>query len=132
MSNSLTKYKDFDTVDEILGKWFDKPHDLMDDCKNKDIFPSRWEEAPNGYKAVCRTVGIRPEDIKVVLKNDYVQVSGKSVVDAHDYSVSCNLPIGLKMRDRIESIDYRAQDGITIIYLNVKKEFKKGIDIRRL
>ncbi|WP_368489841.1 hypothetical protein [Clostridium sp. BJN0013] len=132
MSNSLTKYKDFDTVDEILGKWFGEPHNLMDNCNNKDISPGRWEEVPNGYKAVCKTVGIRPEDIKVVLKNDYIEVSGKSVVDNHDYSVSCNLPVGLKMRDKVESIDYRAQDGITIIYLNVKKEFKKGIDIRRI
>ncbi|WP_333859284.1 hypothetical protein [Clostridium sp.] len=132
MSNSITKYKDFNTVDEILNKWFNKSNNLTDDCGSKDIYPSRWEEAPNGYKAVCRTVGIRPEDVSVVLKNDYVQVSGKSVVDSHDYSVSCNLPIGLKMRDRIESIDYRAQDGITIIYLNVKKESKEGINIRRI
>ncbi|MFL0194478.1 hypothetical protein ACJDU8_02660 [Clostridium sp. WILCCON 0269] len=132
MSNSLTKYHDFDTVDELLGKWFGEPKNLVVNCKNKDMSPVCWEEAPNGYKATCRTVGIRPEDVKVILKDDNIHVSGKSVLDNYDYCVSYNLPLDWNIRNNIECIDYRTQDGITIVYLNVKKGFKKGIDIRRI
>lgn len=130
MTNFITDFSsDFD---EILGGWFGKPQHLVFNCKNKDMNPVYWEKTDNGYKATCRTVGIRPEDVKVVLENNYIHIEGSTDFDGYNYSTSFNLPIVEDVRDNIKDIKYKVQDGITIIYLNVNKQLKQIVDIKRI
>lgn len=130
MNNFLGNFND-DFEDFVEG-WFGKPINLQFSVKNKDMNPAFWEKTGKGYKCTIRTVGIRPSEVKVELKDDHVHIEGKSKLDNYDYSQSMDLPIVEDVRDNLKDIKYKSQDGITIIYLNVNRPQKKEIKIEQL
>mgnify|MGYP001002061733 CR=1 FL=1 len=115
-----------------LFNGFLKPMHLKFNCINQDMRPIYFEKTKNGYKATCRSVGISAKDISVTLKEDYIHLEGKSIMDEHEYSTSCDIPLLDDIRDNIENIRYKTENGITIIYINTKKKIKQMIDIQRI
>lgn len=104
--------------------WEEKVHDPdTDDCTyNKKM----------GYKAVCRTVGISPDDVKVTQEDYGICVQGKTEVDGKEYSQYMELPISEDIMANITGIDYKTENGLTYIYLKVQSPDKKKIEIRKL
>lgn len=130
MNNFLSNFDD--EVQDLVEGWFGKPVNLQFSVKNKDMNPAFWEKTDEGYKCTIRTVGIRPSEVKVELKNDCVHIEGKSKLDDYEYSQNMDLPIVEDVRDNLKDIKYKSQDGITIIYLNVNRPQKKEIKIEQL
>jgi len=132
MTSFLGNFNDsFEDLFDTKG-WFGNPINLQFSVKNKDMNPAFWEKTDKGYKCTCRTVGIRPTEVKVELKDNCVHIEGKSKLDDYEYSQSMDLPIVEDVRDNLKDIKYKSQDGITIIYLNVNRPEKKEIKIEQL
>ena len=112
---------------------FDRPRNLIFNTPGtKDIHPACWEETENGYKAICRTVGINPDDVVVDVKEHCILVSGKTECDGIKYSTSYELPISEDILANIRNVEYKTINGITYIYLNVIRPEKREIKAVRI
>jgi HSP20 family molecular chaperone IbpA len=124
--------------DDFLG--FGEPHlDFYNCAGTKDISPAVWRKNKSNnnpnydeYVAICRSVGVRPSDIKVVVPDNenVIKISGETKTNWDTYNFSCELPIAKAIMDNIEKIECRSEDGLSYITLKVKKpEQKKKFDI---
>ena len=82
-----------------------------------------------GYKAICRTIGIREEDIKLELRNYGLCLDGTTDIGENRYSQHIELPISREVMKNIEEITYECRDGLTYIYLRMKKEYPREVPI---
>lgn len=98
----------------------------------KDMLPSYWQSTETGYKCTCKSIGIRPEDLSVELKDDYILVSGKSEVDGSTYDTYFELPVCEDVLNQLKGIKYKSENGLTFIYLDIDKPEKKKIEIKKL
>lgn len=124
--------------DDFFSWGFGKPTKLrFNTGKTYDVNPVYWEEIiegeeKKGYKSVCRTVGIDPEDVKVSLERNYIKVEGKTEYEGKTYSTYFEIPVSESVMADIENIKYITKNGLTYVYLYIKKpEFKK-ITIEKL
>ena len=83
-----------------------------------------------GYKAICRTIGIREEDIKLELRNYGLCLDGTTDIGENRYSQHIELPISREVMRNIEEITYECKDGLTYIYLRMKKEYPREVPIK--
>ena len=103
----------------------------------KDMMPAVWrdyfDENGNkiGYKAICRTVGVDESDVKIEIKENSLIVSGKTEYEGSIYSQYVELPIVEDVMSNIEKVDYKTKNGLTYIYLKVKKTEKKNFTINK-
>ena len=119
--------------DDFFTLGFDRPRKLTFTTPGtKDIYPANWKETDNGYKAVCRTVGINPDDVVVDVKENCILVSGKTEYDGIKYSTSYELPISEDILANIRNVEYKTINGITYIYLNVIRPEKREIKAVRI
>lgn len=138
-------YCDLDEVFENLVMGFGKPKNIKFNTPNtKDILPSYWskwevdtkdstEKIQKGYKCVCRTVGIDPEDIKITIEDYGICLDAKTVYDSEtQYTQHIELPISDSLISDIESISYHSKNGVTYIYLEMKKPEKKKVVINKI
>lgn len=115
--------------------------------KTKDMMPACWkvweEEVPTedgelnikekkGYKAICRTVGIDANDIKVTEEDYGICVQGETEVGGTKYSQYIELPISEDIMTNVKSIKYNSKDGLTFIYLEVDTPKKNKISIEKI
>lgn len=122
---------DFLDLEDIFG--FGKPLDLIYNTgKTKDMNPAYWSKTDKGYKAICRTVGIAPEDVKIEINDYNIVVSGETEYEGNVYNTSYKLPVSKEIIGDIKSIDYKTLNGLTYIYLFVETPEKKQIKINKI
>lgn len=119
--------------DDFFTLGFDKPRKLtFATPSTEDVYPVHWNSSENGYKAVCRTVGINPKDVTVDVKDGYILVSGETDYEGIKYSTSYELPISKDILANIRNVEYKTINGITYIYLNVIRPEKREIKAVRI
>ena len=111
---------------------FDDVTNLIFNNYTLDQHPVSWKKTDKGYKAICRTVGISPDDVSIEILNNGIRLSGETIVDDETYNVSYNIPISSKIMSNVEGITYEVKNGLTYIYLNVKTDEVKQIPISRI
>ena len=133
----------FEVFDEFFGNdflGFGKPYlDFYNCAGTKDIMPAVWKKNQSNndpkfdeYIAICRSVGVRPENIKVTVpdNSNAIKISGETKTNWDTYNFSCELPIAKAIMDNIEKIECKSEDGLSYITLKVKKiEQKKKFNI---
>ena len=121
----------YDFFDEVFG--FGKPFDLIYNTgKTKDMNPAYWSKTKNGYKAICRTVGIAPDDVKVEVNDCNIIIKGETKYEEDVYNTSYKLPISREIIGDVKSIDYKTLNGLTYIYLFVETPEKKKIQVNKI
>ena len=120
----------YDFFDEFL---FGKPANLVYNAgKTQDMNPAYWTKTENGYKAICRTVGIAPEDVVITINEYKIVVKGETEYEGVKYNTSFELPISKEIIGNVKSIDYKTLNGLTYIYLYVETPEKKKIKINKI
>lgn len=139
-------YYDFEDILKSLELGFGKPKNIKFNTPNtKDLLPSYWskweeqdkensgEKVQKGYKCVCRTVGINPEDINLTMEDYGICLDAKTIYDDEfQYTQHIELPISESIISDIKSINYRSKNGVTYIYLEMKKPEKKKVAINKI
>ena len=76
-----------------------------------------WVKTEKGYTTRIKTIGISPEDVKVVLEADknVIKVSGKTEFRGYVYETAFDVPLSDAFTQKIESMDYETKDGLTYI-----------------
>lgn len=98
-----------------------------------DQKPVKWNETETGFRAICRTVGVEPEDVSIEVVDGGIKLQGKTVIsDDEEYSVSYSMPIAQSIMNKIESIKYESKNGLTYIYLNLHEDVKKQIPVSKM
>ena len=131
-------YDDFSKeIDDFFG--FGRPRALRyNAAKTKDILPACWKEMKTeegdrvGYCAICRTVGISPDDVKVEAKDFGFTVSGETEYEGEKYTQYFELPISSEIMSNIEELKYKTVNGLTYIYLYMKKKEKNSLKIEKI
>lgn len=86
-----------------------------------DQKPVTFKKTDTGYKAICRTVGVNPDDVKVESKSDGICVSGETVVGDETYNAHYTIHIKPEIFCKIKGINYTSDNGITTIYIDLKE-----------
>ena len=121
----------YDFLDDFFG--FGKPFDLVYNTgKTKDMNPAYWSKTDKGYKAVCRTVGIAPDDVKVETDDCNIVVSGETEYEGNKYNTFYKIPISKEIMGDITNITYKTLNGLTYIQLYVETPEKKKIKINKI
>jgi len=93
----------------------------------KDMQPYRYQKTENGYIFVINTLGIGKNDVSVEITSQKgdpyrsLRVSGKTKMEKINFENNVDLAIRLITDEEIEDVAYEVKDGLTIIYLKVKK-----------
>lgn len=110
----------------------------LDTKDMKPISFKRWIEKDEngleierGAKAICRTVGIAPEDINVTLDGCCLIVDGKTETEDGDYSQHFEQSLSSSFVCSIKDVNFKSENGITTIYFELDKDSKK-INVKRL
>lgn len=131
MANISVFNHDFDDIFDAFG--FGRPFDLMFNVAGtKDMYPTNWVRTEDGYRCVCRTVGVNPEDVVVEVENNYILVSGESTYDNQTYNVSYKIPVANQTMNNIQEINYETKNGLTFIYVVTRLPEIKQIEVKRL
>ena len=130
----------FDTM--MMG--FGKPANIrFNTSYTKDTMPSYWskweveakdstEKINVGYKCICRTVGLSEDDVKVTMEDYGICVDGVTEYEGNKFTQHIELPISESVMADIEAINYKTVNGLTYIYLKMKKPEKKKVAIHRV
>ncbi len=112
---------------------FDDVENLMFTRPFKDMHPIKWVKFEDGYIGYCITTGIKPECVEVDAKDGYIQVKGytKDEEFGEEFSQSFSVKVNPDIYKNIESLDYTSKDGVTRIYLSVKKN-ENEIKVNRI
>lgn len=105
----------------------------------KDVSPVYWQKFVDnktkeelGIKSTCRTVGISPSDVKVELTKHGITVSGVTKYENTQYDTYYEIPISTSVISDIESIKYKTENGLTYIYVYIKKPKTAEIKIEKI
>jgi HSP20 family molecular chaperone IbpA len=99
----------------------------------KDMQPYKWYKKDNGLVFVINTLGISKKDVSVQINTErgdpyrYLHVKGQTKMEKIDFENTVELAIRLIMDDEIEDVSYDVRDGLTIVYLKLKKESKEPL-----
>ena len=122
----------FDFFDLLAGSW-------TRSVKEKDGYIIK--EAPNGkgYVLVFNTLGIAPEDIKVTHSpvsetkysnysgnSTYVRVCGSTQIKEISDKFSVNYEVVFNNRQPVDTVQYKVENGLTIVYIKTKEEEING------
>jgi HSP20 family molecular chaperone IbpA len=94
----------------------------------KDMQPYKFLETENGYIFVTNTLGINKTDISVSVKNEkgdpypYLHIKGTTKMEKIDFENRVELTIRLILEEKIENVAYDVKDGLTIVYIKVKRD----------
>jgi HSP20 family molecular chaperone IbpA len=104
----------------------------------KDMQPYRYIRKDNGFIFVINTLGIKREDIIVQVTNEQgdpykqLRVQGKTEMERISFENSVDLAIRLKIEEEIEDVAYEVNNGLTIVYLKLKKVPKQEMNAKYL
>ena len=125
-----------DFENDFLG--FGVPRvDFYNAGNTKDMCPAYWTKDKKDdkleydiYRATVRSVGVKPEDVKISVNDTLLRIYGETKEDNDTYNFSCELPIAKAVMDNIQKIDCNSKNGLSHITLKVKKpEQKNKFDI---
>ena len=134
----------FDEIFDSMMMGFGKPVNVrFNTAKTKDLMPNYWsawdvevkdstEKENVGYKCICRTVGIDANDVKVTMEEYGICVDGVTEYEGNKFTQHIELPISESVMADIEAINYKTLNGLTYIYLKMKKPEKKKVAIHRV
>jgi hypothetical protein len=114
--------------------YYNTPH-------TQDMNPAYWqkqmpkdgeEDKFDIYRATCRSVGVSKNDVSVKINGNYINVGGKTTTNGIDYDFACSLPVAETIIENIDKILYETINGITYIYVYVKKSKGKNIEITKM
>ncbi len=111
---------------------FGNPTNLLFHNYTLDQKPVSWSNTDDGYRAICRTVGVNPDDVNIEVVDGGINLTGSTTVDGEEYSVSYFIPISSAIMAKVENIQYESKNGLTYIYLNLQKIEKKQIQISKM
>lgn len=98
-----------------------------------DQKPVAWKKTDNGYKAVCRTVGVDADDIEIKLVADGISVYGETKYDEDNVcNVEYLIPIDKSIINSIKEIQYTTKNGLTYIYLTLNDNGRSNIPIVKI
>lgn len=119
---------DFSTFDNMF---FGEPVMSFNTGHTKDMSPVFWTKVKdkNCYRAEVRSVGVNPEDIKVEVGTRSIVVSGKSEYEKINYDFKYTLPVPESIISDIEKVSYKVLNGMTYIYVFVKKTTKPEVTV---
>lgn len=121
--------------DDFLG--FGEPTLMYYNANHtQDIHPVYWEKQESAdsesdkfdiYRATVRSVGVSKDDVKVTVDNQKYQINVGGITNTNgiDYDFACSLPVAKTILSNIDHIYYDTIDGITYVYLYVKKNESK-------
>ena len=122
-----------DFCNDIFALGFGTPSNLkFGTSGTKDMYPVNWKKTNNGFIAVCRTVGISPDDVEVKLVDNNIVVSGYTKTGEYEYNTYYELPVSDDILSNITDIKYKTQDGITYIYLKVQRPEKRALVAQKI
>jgi len=125
----------FDLFDQMAGSW-------NRSVKERDGYTVK--EAPNGTGLIIlfNTLGVDKDDIKVThcpvsqtkyansYREDsqvtYLRVCGTTKIPETNDTFSVNYEIVCKNGKEVESVQYKVQNGLTIVYVKTKDEIIDG------
>jgi HSP20 family molecular chaperone IbpA len=93
----------------------------------KDMQPYRYHKVDSGYIFVINTLGIGKSDISVKVMNEkglpypMLKVTGKTMMEKIQFENTVDFGILLGFQEDIEDVKYEVKDGLTIVYLKLKK-----------
>lgn len=123
--------KDFEEVDKFMGKvlndFFGNPRGIKFNTYVYDMKPTFWKKTKEGYTCLVHTLGIRPEDIKISVNNDYISLTGETKYDELDkpFTKTFDIPVDKDIMSNVTKIKYRTENGLTFIYLDVEHKENK-------
>ena len=81
-----------------------------------------WLRSNDGkvYCTTVRSIGINPEDMKIVLENHVVKVEGATNFNGTEYSVDFDIPLSDTFYDKIDHIEHETLNGLTYITITLK------------
>ena len=133
----LSIFGDFFDDDFTLG--FGKPTLLYYNTPHtQDMNPAYWtkldsvEHDLDTYRASVRSVGVSKEDVSVNIKDNHIDIGGKTTTNEIDYDFACSLPVAKTILENVDHISYDTINGITYIYLYVKKNKENKIKIEKM
>jgi HSP20 family molecular chaperone IbpA len=94
----------------------------------KDMQPYKLIKTENGYILILNTLGVSKNDLSVKIgkeKGDpyaHLRVSGKTVMEKFQLENNVDLSIRLIIDEEIEDVVYEVKDGLTVVYLKLKKK----------
>jgi HSP20 family molecular chaperone IbpA len=116
----------FDEFDRELNKLFRLSFNNFN-RPVKDMQPYRYVRTDNGYIIVINTLGIGKSDIEVKINREKgdayptLQVKGSTVMEKIGFKNTVDTALRLGFDEDIEDVKYEVKDGLTIIYLKLKK-----------
>lgn len=112
--------------DMALG--FGKPLKVVFNTPHiKDMLPSYWVKADNGYRCTAKTLGV--DKVNVTVEDYGIKVYGSTEVEGQTYDTTLELPITDEILDSITAINTKTINGLTFIDLVVDKPKKRNIMI---
>jgi HSP20 family molecular chaperone IbpA len=113
-------FKEFD----MLFNRFTRP--VMDTSPYK-IF----REDDNNIVIAVNTLGFGKDDINIEQEGDRLYIRGKKTLDKIDYTSSVDLGFNIgRIVNDIKEINYKVQDGLTYVYIELKEHKKNTIKIK--
>jgi HSP20 family molecular chaperone IbpA len=113
-------FKEFD----MLFNRFTRP--VMDQSPYK-IFRTEDDK----IVIAINTLGFGKDDIKIEQEADRLYIKGQKTLDEIDYTSSVDLGFYIgKIVNDIKEINYRVQDGLTYVYIELKEKKKDTIKIK--
>ena len=91
-----------------------------------------WHKTDKGYKCACRSVGVAPDDVHVTVTSNSIKVKGETKCDGETYSIDYECSVAKDVINNIEKVEYKSLNGMTYIYITVKKPVENAIKVTRI
>ena len=120
----------------FTNRWFVpflNMEDFLFNSSVKDMQPYTVYRRDNDYIIEVKTLGISPEDIKVSLDDNKLEISGEtaSPYSEDSFNTRIKLSVSKNIIDNLDSVKYKSINGLTYITLKMKEEKKHNISIER-
>lgn len=115
----LDFFDDFNSIFNALTNRFNRP---VREVNGFTVFKSPGK----GFVVVCNTLGINKDDLKVGIEKQkgrafpILKVKGSTTIENIGFKNSVDLAIELKFDSEIENINYKMENGLTIVYIKLK------------
>lgn len=102
----------------------------------KDMQPYRLTRTENGLIFTINTLGIDKEDIVVQIKTQkgdpyrQLHVKGTTKMEKINFENNVELAIRLGFEDEIEDVLYEVKNGLTVVYLKLRKEPENKLEAK--
>jgi HSP20 family molecular chaperone IbpA len=91
------------------------------------MHPTYWEKTKDGYMCLVHTLGIRPEEIKIEVEEDFIRLSAESKYEGLErpFTKNMDIPVDKDIMSNVVKVKYKTENGLTFIYLDVEHKENK-------